>query len=304
MPVAHPRLTLVAVPHPAMERTATFISAVLAACEAPVACTLETSSERLPAAGETAIYLRPDITNAAALTATADFGTATRLHNACSMIATFDDRCRHLPRLPWERLLADPHYALRLFAEHLQTRVGGEAYAAADAQIAALRSDVSSYDHPVPFMAALDFEAGNTAWVAGGNDYEDLAHLLSDSVPRTLLILAESNHHAVSVPVGDPDAWQISRAAIQDEAAFQPQGETNAEGIIYFHHVDAVTGIGDFLDRSLRRLAPGGLLCGREASEAAVENVVAKLTQVGQWGELTFILSGPRWFALPQGGSR
>jgi hypothetical protein len=293
-------MLLLTAPHPATRCAVAFLERVFIAGGRRIAFERITDADRALDTGVPAIHLRPGAADALGLAVTADPDGRSGLRAACALLAHLDDRWHGVPRLSLESVVDRPQEAVRLVSRRLGLDPAETLLAAADALVASLRDEVTPFLHVLPFLAAVEPEKPDIAWIDGGLSAPDgLADMLASvptGVPRHMLVVAGPGAAVDAGPVAPVVGWRQHRIAPGDPLPEEP-GADGTLGLAFFDGIHGMV-LDDLLDRVMGRLAPGGMLCGRERNDTTVEAAVAQLTKAGDRHQLVFTLSGTLWRAV------
>jgi hypothetical protein len=294
-------VVILTVPHPATRRAADFLRQVFAAGDRRVAFTLVTDADRVRETGVPTFYLRPGVTDALDLAVAGEVHRQSASPAACALLAALDERWHGVPRLSLECVMDRPCDAVRFISRELGQIPVETMLAAAEAKVTALREDVAPFLHVLPFLAAVDPGEPGVAWMDEGlsalNGVEDVLALVPPGIPRRMLVVTRPEI-APAVDLGAlAPGWRLDPCELGGAARCGSAAE-GGFGLVYLDRVHGCV-LGELLDRVMDRLVPGGLLCGKEHTDMAVEAAVAQLTKAGERHQLVFALSGDMWCAIP-----
>ena len=162
-------------PHPLTAAIFDYLRAIVA-IDPTLSCELVTGGDRAPAPHESAIYIRAEAADAAALAAMANLTGPPIVRRACALVAALDARWAHLPRLSVEATLNQELYATWFLAEHGVLPIDHRALAAARTGWRTLRRHPSVMDDPLGYFASVDTgDAGEPAPASPGAEPADAA---------------------------------------------------------------------------------------------------------------------------------
>lgn len=290
-------IMLLTAPHPATRSAAVFLERIFAASGRTIAFQLITDADHPLAAGTPALHLRPGVSDALDLAVTADPHGQPALRAACALLSRLDERWHSVPRLSLECVVDRPYEAVRCLSRQLGLPPAETVFTAADGLIPTLRDEVAPFLHVLPFLAAIEPGEPGLAWMDEGipalDGLDDMPAMVRMGVPRQMLVVTRPGAAPTAGLLERANGWRRHHAELGDPALGQPTAE-GALGLICFDRVHGVA-LGDTLDLVMDRLAPGGLLCGQERTDTAVEGTVAQLTKAGDRHHLVFALSGSTW---------